>query len=155
MAVSWAIPATVLAVAYLVRESVEPAREAVAYVEDLVDDSITRTIEATEAAAGAVAGSGEYYGKLLRDKMRENAARAAVAAAIPVVERQQVAQAAAGAAGYGSVGGSMGMITGNWRTVTTGTGDRCAVDAPSVSGYGTRFFTGAYCRGARTAGLIT
>jgi hypothetical protein len=153
---SWALPAALVAGIYLVREAATVAPKAVDYVVDLVDDSISRTIAATTAAGGAVASSGEYYGKLARDASREAAAQAAVAAAIPVVERQQVAQI--GKAGYGSVAGSEGTRTGIWRNIapTPGnpSGDRCAVDAPSVHGYGTRFYTGAYCRAARAQGLI-
>lgn len=150
----WGIAAALGAGILLIREAKASGPEAVEYLDNLVDDSIKRTREAAEGAANVVAGSGAYWGKKARDAVREEAAREAVATAIPVVERQQAEQAAASAANYGTVTGALGAYTGLWRTVTTGTGDRCSVMFPSVHGKATRFFTGAYCRSARAAGLI-
>jgi len=162
---SWALPVAIVGGVLLIREIKGSGAEAEAAARRLVAEGADAAAAAAATSQQALydllagaAASGEAAGIAARDAAREAADVAHVAEAIPVVERQQAEAAAAGGAGYGSVGGSQGVYTGQWRniaaTAANPSGDRCAVDAPSVRGYGTRFFTGAYCRTARAAGLI-
>ncbi len=151
---SWALPVAIVGGIYLIREvkATGPAAEEAA--RRLAAEAAAAGNQALADAHAAISGSGTYWGRQARDAAREAAAAQAAAEAIPVVERQTAAQAASGAANFGSVTGSQGTITGDWANVTTGTGDRCSVDYPTISGRATRFFTGQYCRDARMQGLI-
>jgi len=155
MATSWALPAAIVAAVYLVRESVAPIKEGVEYVENLVDDSIKRVINASEEAGGAVASSGEYYGKLVRDKMRENAARAAIAEGIIVSERrtrEQTAGARGQLSNYGTVSNGAGSFTGLWEQHP---GGKCRVVYNTAYASNTwKIFSGGYCRRAAALGLL-
>lgn len=151
---SWALPVAIIGGIYLIREVKTSGGDIVDEAKDAAADAAAASQKALEDFLASVAASGEYFGTAARDAQREAAARAAVAEAIPVVERQTAAMAAAARANFGTVSGSYGAITGEWSNVTTGSGDRCSVDYPTVSGRATRFFTGQYCRDARAAGLI-
>jgi hypothetical protein len=162
---SWALPVAIVGGVLLIREIKGSGAEAEAAARRLVAEGADAAAAAAATSQQALydllagaAASGEAAGIAARDAAREAAARAAVAEAIPVVERQQAEAAAAGGAGYGSVGGSEGVYTGQWRnvapTAANPSGDRCSVELPTVHGYAHRFYTGAYCRTARAQGLI-
>jgi len=152
---SWALPVAIVGGIFLIREAKGVAPDVEEAARRLAAEAAAESQKALADLLASAASSGEYYGLQARDAAREAAARAAVAEAIPVVERQTAAQAAAGAANYGTVTGSQGAVTGDWVNVTTGTGDRCSVDYPTVHGRASRFFTGQYCRDARAQGLIS
>lgn len=57
-----------------------------------------------------------------------------------------------GSAGFGTVGGSVGEFTGIWSDLG---GGRCQVlDSNRHASNATRYFTGGYCRRAKSQGLI-
>jgi len=56
---------------------------------------------------------------------------------------------------YGIVDGPQGAYSGSWYNTPNKAGDSCHVmSATSRASNATRYFTGAYCRNARAAGLI-
>ena len=150
MATSWALPAAVLGAIFLIRE-------AKATVPGLVAEPLGAAVEGAKAAGSdlldAAAGSGAYYGQMFFEGIAAAGRLEALEEAITTSERLSAEQMAVGATNFGSIDGSIGVFTGEWRAVP-GTADRCSVDFWTPSGKASRFFTGGYCRRARAAGLI-
>jgi len=156
--VGWALPVGIVGAIFLIREVKSSGAAAEATIKRLAAEAAAESSDALynllEAAgeSGAAAGAAYYGAQDAESRQR------ALEAAIADTERLTALQRERGelrlGSNYGTVSGSIGAFTGDWVNVSTGTGDRCSVDFPTVSGRASRFFTGAYCRSARAQGLI-